>query len=280
MCKEHGHWCSNCSSEVDEGEYEVLDFNLNMEKGTIESKRTIICSRCGKEPYIQEFKKLMKELKKVKIKKIIIKADKLGFLGCWRCGKRITPEIQSITLTTHWDNNYRRLVTGTVAFCKPCYDSDEKTRKIWQFLASIGKNPEFTPEINCNSFDKCPAAEKGNDGFQCTHIAVFEQMVPGSLKVDKRNDSETFESKYVMMCDRAHPGKMDLKELDGHLQSNPVPVTSKGNAIDNSRNSFSDLQDRYKKYAEKVGEAIKVTKDPGLKIVGELLKEELENFLT
>lgn len=200
------HWCSNCGSGVDGKTSEFFDFWIDLKKGQPMHTRTVICVRCQKSSKIKEMLAKVKEIAKLDGPKKPKKWHrKEGEFGCFRCRKKITETTNHIALSSYWDINHGRYENKRIALCKECYDSDPKTKTMWQFLASIGKNPVFRPKIHCSSCDKCPMFEKGNSVFNCKHIAVAN-MAGGGGRWDFR-----------IVCNRGHPRKWKIPSGDIHL---------------------------------------------------------------
>lgn len=173
-----------------------------MKEGKPEHKRSVICGRCLKSPKVKEMLRKVQEIKKLKAPKKRKKVSKAipGALQCAQCLQLIKFDTPHVALTCYWDIGHKRFTNKDVTLCKGCYDSDPKTKAMWQYLAEIGKNPDFTPQINCAQFDNCPTSEKGEGPYQCDHIIAID-TVEG----------------FRLGCNRAHPGLTPIPDGDFHI---------------------------------------------------------------
>ena len=274
MCESGDHWCSNCSSKVDSGktgEYKVLDFLLNLKAGTMEShERTVICKRCLENPTIKEFLTFVEELEKMPPPPEVKKEERAdGETGCYRCGKLLTPEVQTVALSIAWDVSYRSLTHFNCVMCKNCYNYDAKTRAVWQFLAKLGKNPTFQPRVTCASSVKCATYQKGNHLFGCINITVT------------RND----DMEEVMTCAKMHPRQYKFPYKGRHLGTKRR--RRKGTRVRGpfpTNPSWNKRQKRQKQKAKKlqakIKAAMKKTDDPAMKVLLEVVDTAFGEILS
>jgi hypothetical protein len=178
-----------------------------MKTGKVSTSRTVICARCisGNED-LKDMVDKMKEIGNARPAKLIKKLKRgEQETGCGRCGRKLTPTTPTVALLIEWDCNTKRFVEGNVVWCKDCYNADRKTRLMWQYLAKLGRNPNFTPTMVCHSWEKCATyARSKNTAFNCKHIAVIMNQTEANL-----------------VCNRGHPKQWRIQQGDGHM----FPVT-------------------------------------------------------
>ena len=263
----------------------MVDFTINLKRGSINTKRprSIICKRCLDDPLMKECLTMIDEVEK--LPKPPAPAEKFkpveGAICCSRCGKRLTEEVPHVALAISWDVNYESIRTENHFMCKECYSRDKKTQMVWKFLAKLGKNPPFRPQMKCASSYRCATFEPGPTGFECNHIRVMPAMIKmkgGTLGYDT----------YKLFCGRCHPGRWEMpseknprKLVSPSWLQVPPTLQQATNAPAPTGGTVPVLQamTQMKKCAllsvEKLERAVKATKDPGLKL---MIESQLDFF--
>jgi hypothetical protein len=151
---------------------------------------------------------------------------------------------------------------------------------MWQYLAKLGRNPNFTPTMICHSWEKCATyARSKNTAFNCKHIAVIMNQTEASL-----------------VCNRGHPKQWKIQQGDGHM----FPVLSSGGLLFGGtikgvrkrtvatgisisgtggiQAQLPMLVKKLKRSIKKMDKASKEIKDPGMKAFVEAQVEMQKNL--